>query len=1156
MEKLCAENERGVHMMKKMSRFLSVLLVLAMLCAMVPAVFAADNRVVEPGEKINELWKNDTFELPMPSGCTGKRVTTLTKKDGTSLNTNYRSYISYNSSTGKYTASYSTVVTDNSIPDGYILAKVTCDKSNCTAHASAPTYKLKIYDPVSTFSAKTSNVIVTKGKTATVDLTISPATIKNTAAAKDDIGGIYCVPDETGVAEAKYDPAKNQVTISYKKDGKVDLELIADYNTSHAKSIWITVSTTENAVVSMKKGSTVIATSIEAGEDTATVGEKMTLTATVDGATGTTNNVTWTSSDSSKVYVSNKGAVEVRAVGRATITATSVDTGAKAEYTLNVIDKITGITLKEGTDAITSKEVAANTNFTITAETNPKGSEGSVTWTVDDKYVLDISKNDGYNETTGKYTGSAISVTPLKAGTATLTASVGGKSKSMTIRVTEEARTATVSEVMPQDGKYTVRIGTTSAIREALQQACPKVPAYVTIGKDKNKVWVDIPVQWGKVSVATDKKTATVTGLLEDYDADSNLNFKYDTGEDAVTLKVNLTDDAAVTKNEIKFTGKDTAVAKDKVAMSCTATREPAEASLSYQWYRDGVRISGATSASYTYTVPTDTEDSNETYEFYCIATASRNGKENTLKSNVLTLKVSREYSVAVDADVSSATYTVGQSPKMTATVRYKGNAVNANVSWKLLDANGKDLSSNIAAISTAGVITTKATGDGEGQKITVQAQYSYGGYTYTGTKTITLNPASVGKITLAAGGGAYLKSTTIQSKIKSALASGITASYVKFGSQSSCTLTKGSSSSASKITTSDKCYFSTTSGTKLSDVYVTLSSKATSGSVKYTAYDSNDNAVAAGTISFDDESADGSITPTGIAFDDADVIDMINEEFAGESTAVDYVKFDKVDSKKARLLDGYKTIATVDSAKDVTSDTKYYLKGSSDNVEDLYLLPRTDYYGTIEIDYTAYSSSNKALGDGTLTFTVTRRTSSAKFSDVTSSNVGSWAADAIDFMEANNLVGGTGANKFSPNGTMTRCDLVLILYRMAGQPSVAGVENPFNDVKTGDYFYNAVMWAYKNGVVGGTGGGKFSPKSNVSREQIAAILYRYSGATTATGSLNAFTDAKTVSTYAETAMKWAVGAGIIGGSNNKLTPKASATRAQVAVMLHRFLNK
>ena len=111
------------------------------------------------------------------------------------------------------------------------------------------------------------------------------------------------------------------------------------------------------------------------------------------------------------------------------------------------------------------------------------------------------------------------------------------------------------------------------------------------------------------------------------------------------------------------------------------------------------------------------------------------------------------------------------------------------------------------------------------------------------------------------------------------------------------------------------------------------------------------------------------------------------------------------------------------------------------------------------------------------MTFSVKGKTSSSVFTDVTYANTGSWAADAVDFMNANSLIYGTGKNHFNPTGTMTRGDLVLILYRLAGRPSVSGVKNPFTDVKSSDYYYDAVLWAYANSVVIGTGRRAGSPK-------------------------------------------------------------------------------
>ncbi|MCI5993577.1 MAG: S-layer homology domain-containing protein [Clostridiales bacterium] len=240
-----------------------------------------------------------------------------------------------------------------------------------------------------------------------------------------------------------------------------------------------------------------------------------------------------------------------------------------------------------------------------------------------------------------------------------------------------------------------------------------------------------------------------------------------------------------------------------------------------------------------------------------------------------------------------------------------------------------------------------------------------------------------------------------------------------------------------------------------------------------------------------------------------------------------------------------------------VRSSYAYYLSpGSRDeyDLDDVFFVPAAGQTkATIRFD--VYSGKTK-VDSGSVTFSVKGKTSSSVFTDVTYANTGSWAADAVDFMNANSLIYGTGKNHFNPTGTMTRGDLVLILYRLAGRPSVSGVKNPFADVKSSDYYYDAVLWAYANSVVNGTGRSTFSPKKNVTREQLAAILYRYSGTPTTSGRLTSFTDADNVSSYATNAMKWAVGAGIITGSGSKLNPQGSATRAQVAAMLHRYLTK
>lgn len=1147
------EYERGVHMMKRMSRLVSVLLVLAMLCAMVPAVLAKDQGIL-PEKEITELWVGDTFSMPVGSGCTGKTTVTCTKSDGTSLGYNDGDYIRVKD--GKYTANKTTISTNNSIPNNYIIATVSGNEAGVNKICEhAKQYYLKIYNKATGFSVKPTSVVVTKNQTAYADVTLSPVTAKN---------DVKCLEDPNGVAKATYDPATRRVKIEYLKEGRSDLTLVADYGTDHEKYAYITVSTSANAVVSIKKGSSVVAETGKDGEETVSVGAKMTLTATVSGATGTSNDVTWTSSSPDVVYVSRTGAVEALKTGTSDVVATSKDTHATAKYTIHVIDEIKSITLKEGTKEITSKEVnVGDKAVTITAETDPKGSESSVKWSVTDADILSIKDSAGYDSNTKTVTGASVTVTPGKAGKATLTATVGGRSRSVSFTVWDEQKL--IGNYVDR-ADYTIRDG--SNLVQRFQKKYGYVLAYEwdsEKNQDSDKT-VEVPVVWlyndaPAYNSDTKKTEVTIYGRMNAEDSNGYARFKFMKGAE-VEAVATVSDEGEVTKNVITASKTD-AVPGDKVTFTAKAEAEPADARLSYQWCKDGTPISGATSATYTFTVPES--EAITDYKFTCRVTATRNNTTSpVLESNTVNLHVARDFSIEVSVDDSKAAYTVGETPKITATVydlRSGGKKVVSNpgsMSWELLDAGTeKALSNNIATISGnsgSATMTTKATGKTDGQKITVQVTVKLEGYTYTAKKDITLSTASAGSIKMSVGDGTTIKATTVQSKAKDAVknSSNVGLSYVKFGSPKNCSLTKSASSSSNIGSTA--CYFSTSSSQKLSDVYVKLDKNASSGSVTYTVYDSNDNAVVSGSITFDGEASEGSITCLGIGLDDADAADVIANEFPDAA----YVEFEELAAKYGRLLLGYKGIVEIEKAKDVKDSDEYYLKGSSsqDEIEDLYLLPRTDYYGTITLDYTAYSSNGKSLGKSKLTFNVARKTSSSKFSDVTSANVGSWAADAIDFMAGNGLVGGTGNKKFSPTGTMTRCDLVLVMYRMAGEPSVNDVTNPFTDVKQGDYFYKAVLWAYKNGVVNGTGANTFSPKKNITREQIASILYRYSGAKTASGNISGFSDSSRVSDYATVAMKWAVGAGIIGGSNNKLDPQGNATRAQVAVMLHRFLNK
>lgn len=167
------------------------------------------------------------------------------------------------------------------------------------------------------------------------------------------------------------------------------------------------------------------------------------------------------------------------------------------------------------------------------------------------------------------------------------------------------------------------------------------------------------------------------------------------------------------------------------------------------------------------------------------------------------------------------------------------------------------------------------------------------------------------------------------------------------------------------------------------------------------------------------------------------------------------------------------------------------------------------------------------------------------------------WYYDSVYYVYAHGLMNGTAATLFSPGNPTTRGMLVTILYRMEGSPQGAGW-GPFTDVTPGAYYAQPIAWAAWNGIVNGITSTTFAPDRNVTREQMAAILYRYTAwkewDVSQQGNLFQFTDWQKVQTYARTPLAWAVASGLIQGKENqRLDPGGPATRAEVATILQRF---
>ena len=265
-------------------------------------------------------------------------------------------------------------------------------------------------------------------------------------------------------------------------------------------------------------------------------------------------------------------------------------------------------------------------------------------------------------------------------------------------------------------------------------------------------------------------------------------------------------------------------------------------------------------------------------------------------------------------------------------------------------------------------------------------------------------------------------------------------------------------SKATTKLSSTDKCYYQA-SYTQLDldevtyvtgsyrtkyTVYLPYTAVGTSGS-RYEGY-------TAITVSGDD-----SITASGASMKTLGAADAVLRAYPNAA----YVMFKQPAVSEGRLLYNFRSVAAQNyTAVDYSKD-QFYLSGTSAKnlyLDSVFFLPAADCSTQIRLAFTVYGTSGTQLGSGELTVRVASKTASSVFSDVNARTC-SWAANAVDFMNEYGLVKGTGTSTFGWKGSMTRGDFVLILYRNAGSPSVYGVSNPFTDVKSTDYYYEAVLW-------------------------------------------------------------------------------------------------
>ena len=913
--------------------------------------------------------------------------------------------------------------------------------------------------------------------------------------------------------------------------------------------------------------------SVTAGNTTLKVGNTTTVSVT-DADGNAVTGVTLTSDHTDIVSVIDSSTIKALKVGSATITAMVTEDGKT--QTLGSVQ----ITVELGVTAIT----ADPSSIEIDAD-NPKTASLSVTLTgAAAGDVLAVRSSDESVVTVpasvDASTGScSVTLTAVKTGTATVTLSCG---QATPAQVTVTVKATKDHTVTFEKQKLTVKKGETAVNPATKGPAAGDKLTYASSNTAVAAVTED-----GTVTGAA-AGTATITATVKNA-SDVIVRTASYTVEVADAYKIELS--AAPSS---LTAGSASTVSATVYQYMKEQGYVPYQQSVELTWkaYMESVADLGGSDPSKA--VKTTTSSGSSSVTLYTYATG--------------TSKTAVQVPVTVSVTISGTTYqasplSVSVSPASApsfavheedyfdpddfseavdgATGRYAGKLSAITIEG----SNGGSVYENGSRVSSS----TKYYVSGSRNKLisslyfrtsstsTTNAYFTYIGYDADGdviaAGKVTLGDESVDMEYSASFGGSV---TFLESDFSKAFSgkAGEKLDYVTFAmnratvvmNNKTYSLNDGSnaaifgwayttSKATTKLSSTDKCYYQA-SYTQLDldeityvtgsyrtkyTVYLPYTAVGTSGS-RYEGY-------TAITVSGDD-----SITASGASMKTLGAADAVLRAYPNAA----YVMFKQPAVSEGRLLYNFRSVAAQNyTAVDYSKD-QFYLSGTSAKnlyLDSVFFLPAADCSTQIRLAFTVYGTSGTQLGSGELTVRVASKTASSVFSDVNARTC-SWAANAVDFMNEYGLVKGTGTSTFGWKGSMTRGDFVLILYRNAGSPSVYGVSNPFTDVKSTDYYYEAVLWAYRNNVVNGTSTTTFGPKGKITREQIASILWRLAGKPVYSASLRSYTDYASVSDYAYDAMSWAVGSGYVKGSGAKLSPKNNATRAEVAVMLHRYLTK
>ena len=1272
-------------MKRTFGKILSLMLVLAMLLAMVPAVLAADttktftaamgvgDEIVFPrsGDTVvGTLGTDTTWSLTMGRYSSASDYATLQYSKGAT------NVLTAKKATGSTTLTLTASTTVGSGRDAVTYYNYWTVTITAWGITLSP-------DPMNLAGGKTSTLTatVTGPSNGLDEATVTFASNHNDITLKGAKDADYSDYSKTADAQ-EINSRSGKTSVSVKAEdrtvaGLVTATLSYTHYYTNSKDVQLTetrtleesvgvyVTKADEQKLSILKGSTDVTDKVVSATTSTT---SFTLTASLSG--NTSGSYSWTSSDTDVATIGRStGAVVIKGQGATTITVTSLaDSKLTATCTINVSNEtltIDSITYSDATikQLETDKLVFSNTavtNYTINsvglvANLSDYADASDVEWTIDKTSLAKFSGD------ATKATGGNVTLVAKNPGEVKVTATVtnaNGKtdSKSMTIQIwTAKAYN---KQVVPSPAF------TASTALKVVQQLASET-ATITLqdtGRTEDRPLTDVK------SVTTNGQLR-ITGKIDGLDSKNSIVY-YPvspatgtftlTSANASGIEFYTQPASATYKVNADFTGEnlyvDVGTTQSGYTLSTVQWYNAADTATTLQSETCGSNVTRTTS---TLSLKTMVDKGFITgpgdYTFQCLVTAKSGTTTITGISNVATVTISGDYFVEITAaktevsvgdtfTVSGVAQTYNPSSK-----KYVDVSAAHTLTWTLSDSSLATLSKTTSAKGATINVTATA-----GGKLVLTAKTTINGKDYEGTKTITISTPKADDVRVTLGDDdtyVMLDGSKISDAVKTAtkstpstftfkqpsngtvytasnlstaistttkysasevskmafkptktagsytieytayvsngeLATGKiivmtssgtvtyhisaneaqamqesdfrniysgTLKYVRFGStgDSRGSLYKGSTTGSGKIDTATSYYISSqasTGASLLSNVNFIAGSSTSKYSVTipFTASGTAGDVEGSLIVYVNDTH---SIYSTGATFKSMSIADELAPESGANSA---YLTITGVTGGKLYTQYSNITSCTELSSKEYNS-TKFYFSGSN-SVDNLYVLPKADATAVI-VSYTINGSTK-----GSVNFKVVQQTASQKFKDVSGST--KWASNSVDFMSGNGLVNGISTKDptvFGPSQSMTRAMLVTILYRAAGQPSVAGITNKFTDNKDGQYYYNAVLWASNNGIVNGATAKTFDPDGKITREQIAAILYRYAGSPMAdTSALNSFTDRTQVSSYATTAMQWAVGNGIITGvsSNGRttLSAKNNATRAQVAVMLHRFL--